>query len=476
MLQSLLETLNYFGPAQLLNTHLAGNTFCSTVAYNDFRDTQRALNGLKARSEFQNIVVYPVVETDFAVTVSVGDLHYGQHLQLVSDFTDLGAIALQKVTTDDHGKSQLMVFYYNNLCVQKAISMWINTMQGSIHPSLTGVAHSHVCTKQNFWLPGPLDQDAPWLDQPHDSVPRALPLTYPSLPSGSPSLKNGELPLPRSSVSCTPFGISSPPIDDSIDTRWYANPKAPHASFQGTAVTPPFKATTPSIWSTASDAADLGPRLQKGQTTKGQSPPPELTMTSKIATPPDERLNKPAETVGQATVCAADKRSQLIVPPQQPLHGVITRDKVPYNNVVDLDLIDSGKETRTTIMLRNIPNKFSQRALKEFLDVTNRHTYNFLYLRMDFDNHCNVGYAFICFTHPKHIATFARARCGQKWNLFKSEKMLDLSFAKIQGRSALINKFRISPVMNEPAEYRPKLYHTSGPLMGEEEPFPVAKR
>lgn len=57
--------------------------------------------------------------------------------------------------------------------------------------------------------------------------------------------------------------------------------------------------------------------------------------------------------------------------------------------------------------------------------------------------------------------------------LFKSEKLVELAYADTQGRQALINKFRNSPVMKkEEISWRPKIFFSSGPNTGQEEPFP----
>lgn len=142
---------------------------------------------------------------------------------------------------------------------------------------------------------------------------------------------------------------------------------------------------------------------------------------------------------------------------------------------INLEAIESGLETRTTVMLRNIPNKLEFKDLKKVLDDTNKNTYDFLYLRFDFGNRCNVGYAFISFTEPRYVAQFVKAREGMKWSQYScnSEKVADIKFARIQGRDCLIQKFRNSPVMHQDAAFRPRLYYTEGERAGTEEPFPA---
>lgn len=92
---------------------------------------------------------------------------------------------------------------------------------------------------------------------------------------------------------------------------------------------------------------------------------------------------------------------------------------------------------------------------------------------MDFKNKCNVGYAFINFLSPLAIVTFAQARVGTTWNIFASEKVCDVSYANIQGKAALVEKFRNSCVMDEQEAFRPHIYHSHGPMKGEQEPFPA---
>ncbi|OTA93327.1 hypothetical protein M434DRAFT_31100 [Hypoxylon sp. CO27-5] len=147
-----------------------------------------------------------------------------------------------------------------------------------------------------------------------------------------------------------------------------------------------------------------------------------------------------------------------------------------HHNHVDVSRIRDGIDVRTTIMLRNIPNKVDQALLKRIVDDSSWGKYDFMYLRIDFANDCNVGYAFINFVDPLDIIDFVHARGNQRWNCFKSDKVAEISYATIQGKDCLVQKFRNSSVMLEAPHYRPKLFFTlNGPrpdLAGEEEPFP----
>ena len=129
-----------------------------------------------------------------------------------------------------------------------------------------------------------------------------------------------------------------------------------------------------------------------------------------------------------------------------------------HHNVVDVERIRHGLDVRTTIMLRNIPNKIDQQMLKEIVDETSGGKYDFMYLRIDFANNCNVGYAFINFEDPYYIIDFVEARAGFRWNRFNSDKVAEVSYATIQGKDCLVQKFRNSSVMLEHPSFRPKVY------------------
>jgi hypothetical protein len=97
-------------------------------------------------------------------------------------------------------------------------------------------------------------------------------------------------------------------------------------------------------------------------------------------------------------------------------------------------------------------------SLKSLLDQVCFGTYDFLYLRIDFKSGFNVGYAFINFADVAGMIAVLDniEHCG--WVGYRSNKHAEISYATIQGREALIQKFRNSSVMQETPFCRPRLF------------------
>ncbi|KAF8400076.1 hypothetical protein HHK36_015951 [Tetracentron sinense] len=183
---------------------------------------------------------------------------------------------------------------------------------------------------------------------------------------------------------------------------------------------------------------------------------------------------------------------------------------------LEIDRILRGADTRTTLMIKNIPNKYTSKMLLAAIDEQHRGIYDFIYLPIDFkasgfcssrcplflmkktsnhytsnlfiihiyalliwispfslQNKCNVGYAFINIIDPLQIVPFFQAFNGKKWEKFNSEKVASLAYARIQGKAALIAHFQNSSLMNEDKRCRPILFHSDGPNAGDQEPFPM---
>lgn len=103
----------------------------------------------------------------------------------------------------------------------------------------------------------------------------------------------------------------------------------------------------------------------------------------------------------------------------------------------------------TTVMLRNIPNKYSQSLLLDAVNLKGFSTlYDFFYLPVDFRNGCNMGYAFINFIWHDIASDFIAVFRGFRLPALRSTKVCDVSWARIQGLQANVDHYRNNPINN----------------------------
>jgi hypothetical protein len=138
--------------------------------------------------------------------------------------------------------------------------------------------------------------------------------------------------------------------------------------------------------------------------------------------------------------------------------------------------VASGEDKRTTLMIRNIPNKYTQQMLLAEINRSHRGNYDFFYLPIDFKNKCNMGYAFINFIEAARIEAFHKEFDGQKWTNFNSEKVCAISYARLQGKQAMVARFQNSSLLEKHESYRPLVFGSAGPNRGKPEPFPAPKQ
>ena len=100
--------------------------------------------------------------------------------------------------------------------------------------------------------------------------------------------------------------------------------------------------------------------------------------------------------------------------------------------ILNLDDIVSGIDIRTTLIIKNIPNKYTDEILIEELSEFHG-KYDCLYLPYDFEKNGNKGYAFINFVNPLHILYFYERFNGKKWAFLESAKICELNLARFQG-------------------------------------------
>ena len=116
--------------------------------------------------------------------------------------------------------------------------------------------------------------------------------------------------------------------------------------------------------------------------------------------------------------------------------------------VIDTSQIETVK--KTTLMIRNIPNKYTKELMLETIDEEFHDAYDFFYLPIDFKNNCNVGYAFINFKELQYIKPFFEKFNMKKWAHFKSEKICEIKYARIQGKTECEEHFKDSSLMKQP--------------------------
>jgi len=132
-------------------------------------------------------------------------------------------------------------------------------------------------------------------------------------------------------------------------------------------------------------------------------------------------------------------------------------------------------EEYTTVMLRNIPNKYTQDMLIKQLRVEFDCQFDYMYLPIDFKNKCNVGYCFINFRSQdictRFIASFDGVDVQKCLPGLNSRKVVEVTPARVQGCIENVKRLRNSPVMNQlldHPEWMPVLFNEQG----REEAFP----
>jgi hypothetical protein len=151
------------------------------------------------------------------------------------------------------------------------------------------------------------------------------------------------------------------------------------------------------------------------------------------------------------------------VPPQQPEAPKKQQVKEAPNES------SSNFGDDITLMLRNLPNKINQTKLLSRLQ-NYRNKIDFLYLPTDFENKCNLGYAFINFVDGAAAARFKAEFNDKKLpGCRRSHKVLAVQPARVQGVSANVRRFRNSSVMGVLSEEEKPMLFKDGVQI----PFPM---
>uniref|UniRef100_A0A6N2NLP3 Mei2-like C-terminal RNA recognition motif domain-containing protein n=1 Tax=Salix viminalis TaxID=40686 RepID=A0A6N2NLP3_SALVM len=137
---------------------------------------------------------------------------------------------------------------------------------------------------------------------------------------------------------------------------------------------------------------------------------------------------------------------------------------------LDVDCILRGGDIRTTLMIKNIPNKCFWLQLMSSVEEPMILFTCQLTSRL---NKCNVGYAFINMTDPQQIIPFHK-KLTEAENVFCRHSMakVELTVRKWHLLHMLVFReklpychFQNSSLMNEDKRCRPILFHSDGPML-----------
>ena len=116
-----------------------------------------------------------------------------------------------------------------------------------------------------------------------------------------------------------------------------------------------------------------------------------------------------------------------------------------YKNTIDspkyiihIENILKGKDKRTTLIIRNIPNKCTISSILKDINESFNHKFSVVYLPLDINNKSNLGYGFIDFINHMHIPLFYEIFNGKIWIKYNSFKICQLAYSKYQGKDELI--------------------------------------
>eukprot|EP00429_Kryptoperidinium_foliaceum_P026417 CAMPEP_0176145472 /NCGR_PEP_ID=MMETSP0120_2-20121206/74099_1 /TAXON_ID=160619 /ORGANISM="Kryptoperidinium foliaceum, Strain CCMP 1326" /LENGTH=259 /DNA_ID=CAMNT_0017481931 /DNA_START=122 /DNA_END=901 /DNA_ORIENTATION=+ len=131
-------------------------------------------------------------------------------------------------------------------------------------------------------------------------------------------------------------------------------------------------------------------------------------------------------------------------------------------------------DTRTTLMLRNLPNSYTRAMFLDMLDEAGfAGAYDFVYLPIDFARGCGLGYAFVNLVDASVVPRFRAHFDGfSNWKL-RTSKVCQVTWSdRDQGFKANVRRYRSSPVMHEsvPDAFKPVLFAD-----GERIPFPAPR-
>ena len=114
------------------------------------------------------------------------------------------------------------------------------------------------------------------------------------------------------------------------------------------------------------------------------------------------------------------------------------RSEKKFDINIDIKRIIYLEDRRTTLMIKNIPNKFNRELLLKMINENFEGAYNLFILPTDANGIKNFGYSFINFTNCYYIPYFYYLFNNKTWPKTNSKKVCVITYSKIQGKNGLL--------------------------------------
>lgn len=124
---------------------------------------------------------------------------------------------------------------------------------------------------------------------------------------------------------------------------------------------------------------------------------------------------------------------------------------------------------RTTLMVRNLPNKYvAQDMIKLLKSVGLEATFDFLYVPLDFRNSAGLGYCFINMVEERDTLALYEAFAGKRWDEKGSKKVCEIKWARLQGKERLVAHFKEAKFPSREQRFLPLVWSTRRTVSGRE--------
>jgi hypothetical protein len=146
-----------------------------------------------------------------------------------------------------------------------------------------------------------------------------------------------------------------------------------------------------------------------------------------------------------------------------------------HREQLDIDTSNLGSDSRTTLMIRNLPKSMGQQELFSNFRVQLEEGVDFIYMPYDANKNCNFGYVFLQATSKEKVGGLYRFFQGRSFNGETGVKACQVAYARLQGKNQFIAQFNKEAVLRLPKVLRPiiieplpslALYAPVGPLKG----------